>query len=133
VVFETEIGPAPIDADSLVAGCYGWRMKVTVFLILGSASLLLGGCAASLAAGAVGAVVRAADRPDAPPTQDPGPAARAACSAQAERHGTVRIIDTEYRSASRLIVWGTVEQASKRQSFECRYEGKVVGFKLRAI
>ena len=102
-------------------------------LILAAAALPLGGCAAGLAASAVGAAVRAADKPDAVPTEDPGPAARAACTAEAERHGTVSIIDTEYRSASRLIVWGTVQAAAKRQSFECRYNGKIVDFKLRAL
>ena len=98
------------------------------------ATFPLGGCAAGLAAGAVGAAVRAADKPDAPPTEDPGPAARQACTTEAEKHGTVRIIDTEYRSASRLIVWGTVEgPAQPRRSFECRYEGKIVDFKLRGV
>jgi hypothetical protein len=108
-------------------------MKPTSLLAFAILTLPLGGCVAGIAAKAVGAAVRAADRPDAPPTQDPGPAARQACTAEAERRGTVRIIDTEYRSASRLIVWGTVEAAGKRQSFECRYEGKIVAFKLRAI
>jgi hypothetical protein len=93
----------------------------------------LGGCAASLAASAVGAAVRATDRPDPVPTEDPGPAARQACTAEAERHGPVHIIDTEYRSASKLVVWGTVQGPAKRQSFECRYSGKVVSFKLRDL
>jgi hypothetical protein len=108
-------------------------MKLHSLTILFLLSLPLGGCAAGLAAGAVGAAVRAADKPDAAPTQDPGPAARLACTAEAERHGTVRIIDTEYRSAAKLIVWGTVEGPAGRRSFECRYQSKVVGFKLRAI
>ena len=102
-------------------------------VLLTTTSLPLGGCVAGLAASAVGAAVRAADKPDAPPTQDPGPAARQACTSAAERHGVVQIIDTEYRSASKLIVWGTVEAAPQRRSFECRYEGKVTAFKLRPI
>lgn len=93
----------------------------------------LGGCAPVLAAKAVGAAVRAADGPEKVPTEDPGPAARAACSAEAGTHGTVRIIDTEYRSAAKLTVWGTVEGPEGRRSFECRYEGKIAAFKLRAI
>jgi hypothetical protein len=101
--------------------------------LLMAAALPLGGCAAGLAASAVGAAVRAADRPGPVPTEDPGPAARAACAAEGERHGAVKIIDTEYRSASKLVVWGTVERNGQRRSFECRYEGKVAGFKLRAI
>jgi hypothetical protein len=107
--------------------------RLATILILAAVAAPLGGCAASLAAGAVGAAVRAADRPDAPPTVDPGPAARQACTARAEQHGTVRIIDTEYRSASRLIVWGTAGEGDQRRSFECRFEGKVVEFKLRAL
>ena len=102
--------------------------------LLTFAALPLAGCAPVLAAKAVGAAVRASDRPDAVPTEDPGPAARRACTAEAERRGNaVRIIDTEYRSAAKLIVWGTVESAGGRRSFECRFEGKIVEFKLRAI
>ncbi len=108
-------------------------MRALVLPLLLLAAPPLGGCAAGLAASAVGAAVRATDKPEAVPTEDPGPAARAACTAEAQRHGTVKIIDTEYRSAARLIVWGTVENAGQRRSFECRYDGKVVGFKLRAI
>jgi hypothetical protein len=108
-------------------------MKLFLLPIFALALVSLSGCAAGLAASAVGAAVRATDKPDTPPTEDPGPAARLACTAQAERHGTVRIIDTEYRSASKLVVWGTVEGPGGRRSFECRYQGKIVGFKLRAI
>jgi hypothetical protein len=103
------------------------------FLLLAAFAAPLGGCAASLAASAVTAAVRATDKPDAPPTEDPGPAARQACTERAQQHGAVRIIDTEYRSASRLIVWGTAGEGSQRQSFECRYEGKIVEFKLRGV
>ena len=102
-------------------------------LLLLAAALPLGGCAASLAASAVGAAGRAADKPDAVPTEDPGPAARTACTAEAAKHGEVAIIDTEYRSAARLIVWGTVQGATQRRSFECRWDGKIADFKLRDI
>jgi hypothetical protein len=108
-------------------------MRLLALPLLMVAALPLGGCVAGMAAGAVGAAVRAADGPERVPTEDPGPAARAACSAEAGKHGTVRIIDTEYRSAAKLTVWGTVEGPGGRRSFECRYEGKVAGFKLRAI
>jgi hypothetical protein len=109
-------------------------MRKPILPLLLLASLPLGGCAASIAASAVGAAVRAADKPDPVPTEDPGPAARQACTAEAQRYGvTVKIIDTEYKSASQLTVWGTVEDAKQRRSFECRYEGKVTGFKLREI
>jgi hypothetical protein len=108
-------------------------MRKALLPLLLLAAAPLGGCAAGLAASAVGAAVRAADRPGPVPTEDPGPAARAACTAEAEKHGTVRIIDTEYRSASKLTVWGTAGEDAGKRSFECRWEGKIAGFKLRAI
>jgi hypothetical protein len=107
------------------------RRPILAFLALGT--LPLGGCAASIAASAVGAAVRAADKPDKPPKEDPGPAARSACSARAAPYGTVRIIDTVYKSSAKLVVWGSVEGEGKRQSFQCRYDGKVVGFELKDV
>ncbi len=114
-------------------GKEGMRMRRSMLPLLLLGALPLGGCVAGMAAGAVGAAARAAQKPEAVPTQDPGPAARQACTERASQHGTVHIIDTEYRSAARLIVWGTVTAEGKRRSFECRYDGKVVDFKLRAI
>lgn len=108
-------------------------MKRSILPLVALAALPLGGCAASIAAGAVGAAVRAADKPDRAPAQDPGPFARQACSERAAPLGTVHIIDTVYRSPAKLTVWGTVEAAGKRRSFECRYEGQIVEFKLREI
>ncbi len=107
------------------------RRSILAFLALGA--LPLGGCAASIAASAVGVAVRAADTPDKPPREDPGPAARAACSARAAPYGTVRIIDTVYKSPAKLVVWGAVEGEGGRRSFQCRYDGKVVGFELKEI
>ncbi|HEX2765003.1 MAG TPA: hypothetical protein VHM92_14320 [Allosphingosinicella sp.] len=108
-------------------------MKSSILLSLALAALPLGGCAASIAAGAVGAAVRAADRPDRAPAVDPGPFARQACSERAAPYGGVHIIDTEYRTPAKLTVWGTVEAQGKRRSFECRYEGQITDFKLREI
>lgn len=108
-------------------------MRRSILLAFALSALPLGGCAASIAAGAVSAAVRAADKPDAPPKEDPGPAARAACSARAASYGTVRIIDTVYKSAARLVVWGAVEGDQGRQSFQCRWDGKIVGFELKAV
>jgi hypothetical protein len=110
-------------------------MKVnrSILPLLALAALPLGGCAAGLAASAVGAAVRAADRPDAPPREDPGPAARSACSARAAQYGAVKIIDTVYKSPARLVVWGSVEGEGRRQSFQCRYDGKVVGFHIKEV
>lgn len=97
------------------------------------AALPLGGCAASIAASAVGAAVRAADRPDRAPKEDPGPAARVACSARAAPYGTVKVIDVVYRSVAKVVVWGSVEAEGRKRSFQCRWDGKIVGFELKAI
>ena len=108
-------------------------MGRSILPLLALCALPLGGCAAGLAASAVGAAVRAADRPDAAPREDPGPAARSACSVRASQHGTPRIIDTVYKSPAKLVVWGSVEGEGRKRSFECRYDGKIVGFELKEI
>jgi hypothetical protein len=51
----------------------------------------------------------------------------------AAQFGEVSIIDVETRSVGKMIVWGTVQKGQQRQSFECRYDGKIAGFKLRPI
>jgi len=108
-------------------------MNRSILAVLALAALPLGGCAAGLAVSAVGAAVRAADRPDAPPKEDPGPAARAACTARAAQYGDARVIDTVYRSAAKLVVWGSVEGEGRRRSFQCRWDGKIVGFELKEV
>jgi hypothetical protein len=95
-------------------------------------ALPLGGCVASVAAGAVGAAARAAKKP-VDPNRDLGPAALEACTARAATLGEVHVIDVERRSSGNSIVWGTVTAAGKRQSFECRFDGKIEAFKLREI
>lgn len=102
-------------------------------LLLAVSTFALGGCAASIAASVVGAALRASQSgQQASASQDLGPAAAAACSARASQHGEVNIIDVERRT-DRVIVWGTVQSAQERQSFECRFDGKVSDFKLRTI
>ncbi|HEY0131134.1 MAG TPA: hypothetical protein VGB57_06995 [Allosphingosinicella sp.] len=108
-------------------------MRRSILLLLALGALPLGGCAAGLAASAVGAAVRAADRPDRAPREDPGPAARAACSARAAQYGTVRIIDTVYRSPAKLVVWGSVEGEGRKRSLQCRWDGKIVGFEVKEV
>jgi hypothetical protein len=108
-------------------------MRRSILLLLALAALPLGGCAAGLVAGAVSAAARAADRPDAPPKEDPGPAARQACTAHASQYGDVRIIDTVYKSPAKLVVWGSVEAQGRRRSFQCRFDRKVVGFELKEV
>lgn len=102
-------------------------------LLLALGALPLSGCAAGIAASAVGAAVRAADRPDKAPKEDPGPAARAACSARAAQYGTVRIIDTVYKSAAKVVVWGSAEAEGRKRSFQCRWDGKIVEFEVNAV
>jgi len=86
-----------------------------------------------MVAGAAGAAARAAtDRPEV--ADDRRPAATEACHARAATLGRVAIIDADQGAGGRVTVWGTVEDASQRRSFECRWDkGKVTGFKLRAI
>ncbi len=92
----------------------------------------LSGCAAGIAASALGAAVRSAK--GQPQGNDHlKPVAVQACSAHASQFGTVQIIDVEQRTLSKIIVWGTATSGAGRRSFECAYTTKVVGFQLRAI
>jgi hypothetical protein len=72
-----------------------------------------------------GAAARSLDRRRSP--------ARDACTARAAQLGAVHVIDIERRGPGKAIVWGTVGEGAARRSFECRYDGRIVGFKLRAI
>lgn len=108
-------------------------MRRSILLALALAALPLGGCAAGIAASAVGAAVRAADRPDRAPKEDPGPVARAACSARAAPYGTVKIIDVVYKSVAKVVVWGAVEGEGRKRSFQCRWDGKIVGFEMTEV
>lgn len=108
-------------------------MRRTALALLTAAALPLGGCAAGLAAGAVGAVARSAeDRP--PRGADLGPSAQEACRARAAQHGEVHIIDVERRQSGRVIVWGRVtDPAGTRSAFECRFDGEIERFRVRAV
>jgi hypothetical protein len=103
--------------------------------VLAAAAVPLGGCVAVMAVGAVSAVGSAAAKggPQADPNVDVGPDARAACTARAAQQGTAHVIDVEYRSAGKAIVWGTIGEGAARRAFECRWAGKIVGFTVRAI
>jgi hypothetical protein len=106
------------------------RASMLPLLLLGPA-LTLEGCAASIAASAVGAAVQAGrGRPAAVP--DLTWAAAEACGAHAVRYGEVHIIDVEQRGG-KALVWGTVGAGEAKRAFRCSYAGKVSGFKLRAI
>ncbi len=94
--------------------------------------LALRGCAASLAASAIGLAVRGAQG-EPQSNERLGPGATQACSAHAAQYGAVHIIDVEQRSTSRIVVWGTVNDGQERRSFECAYRTQITNFKLRVI
>ena len=60
------------------------------------------------------------------------PQARAACSAQAARYGTVNVIDVEQHRVDKIIVWGTVDDGQRRL-VPCDFGTKITGFTLRPI
>jgi hypothetical protein len=74
-------------------------------LAVAATAIGLGGCVAGMAASAVSMAAREARGAPAS-NAHLAPAAAAACSAQAAQHGTVKIIDVEQRSASKIVVWG---------------------------
>ncbi len=101
-------------------------------LLVAPATLLLGGCVASLAASAAGMAIRSA-QPKPQSNAHLKPAARQACTARAAQHGAVHIIDVEQRGIGKLIVWGTVDDGKERRSFQCHFTNAITDFKLRAI
>lgn len=108
-------------------------MRPFLLPLLAASGLGLGGCVAGLAASAVGAAIKAATPERPVVNEDRRAAARAACEAHAAPQGSVRIIDAEQRPDGRVTVWGTVEDERERRRFECRYDGEVSAFRLRAI
>lgn len=111
-------------------------MRGSTVALVALAALPLGGCVASLAAGAVGAVgsaVAKSGQKAVDPNIDVAPPARTACTARAAALGPVSIIDVEDRGPGKAIVWGTIGEGAGRRSFECHYAGKIVGFTVRSI
>lgn len=107
------------------------RRRLAVALVA-TAALAQGGCVAGMAASAVGMAVQEA-RGEPQGNQHLKPEAERACGAQAAQLGAVHIIDVEQRSASKLVVWGTVDDGKQKRSFECAFGTKITGFKLRPI
>jgi len=101
-------------------------------LLAAAAATVLGGCAAGIAASAVGLAARSAQGTPAS-NAHLQPQAREACSAHAAQYGTVHVIDVEQRNASRIIVWGTVTDATQRRSFQCHFRTAITNFTLRPI
>ncbi|MEO8177006.1 MAG: hypothetical protein ABI626_10155 [Sphingomicrobium sp.] len=105
--------------------------KLLRVVMLGTAPAL-GGCVAGMAASAVGMAVQSAQgQPHS--NAHLKPTAEAQCSARAAQYGTVHIIDVQQYSPSKIIVWGTVDNGTARQSFECGFGTQISGFKLRPI
>ncbi|MEO6255279.1 MAG: hypothetical protein ABIO69_00550 [Sphingomicrobium sp.] len=105
--------------------------KLLLIAILGSAPSL-GGCVAGMAASAVGMAVKSAQgQPQS--NAHLKPTAEALCSARAAQYGTVHVIDVQQYSPSKIIVWGTADNGTVRQSFECGFGTQISGFKLRPI
>ena len=106
--------------------------RIKCFLLMLTTTLGLTGCVASMAASAVGAAVSASrGRPVS--NEGARETAISQCSALAAPYGVVHVIDVEQRSVERMVVWGTTEGRSGRQSFECAFGTKVVGFKIHPI
>lgn len=106
--------------------------RIVAWSLLAGSALSLGGCAAGIAAGAVGVAVRSA-RGEPESNAHLKPKAVEACRAHASQFGAVNVIDVAQASTSRITVWGTVDDGKARRSFECGFGTKITGFKLRAI
>ncbi len=101
-------------------------------IVIAISAFGLAGCVAGMAANAV-AMAAAGARGEPQSNQHLQLGAREACTARAASYGTVRIIDVEQRSVSRMIVWGTVDDGKQRRSFECGFGTSITSFKLRPI
>lgn len=107
-------------------------MKMRAMILVTAAALPLGGCVASLAASAASMAIQSA-QPKPQSNAHLKPAAIQACTTRAAQHGAVHIIDVEQRSVGRMIVWGTVADATQRRSFQCHFTNAIADFKLREI
>lgn len=108
------------------------RAALPLSLFVIATSPTLSGCVPMMAASAVGMVARSAQ---GTPVSNEAlrPAARQACNEHAAQFGTVHIIDVVQERADRIVVWGTVEDATQKRSFQCNFGTKITGFVLRPI
>lgn len=107
------------------------RRYLALTLLAGSMAVL-SGCAATLAASASNAVVRAVQGPVRSNEGFRGSAVDE-CSARAAPYGTVHIIDVQQARVDKLIIWGTADDGKVRHSFKCGYTRKITGFTVRVI
>ena len=105
-----------------------WGFKAALL----SALLSLTGCVASMAASAVGMAVSGAQG-RAQSNEVMKPQAVKACSERASQFGAVHIIDVEQRTASKLIVWGTVDGQDARRSFQCSFGTSIFDFRIHIL
>jgi hypothetical protein len=93
---------------------------------------LLSACVAGMAASAISMAAKSGQR--APlSNQELQPQAREACTARAAQYGTAHVIDVVQDKVDRIIVWGTVESGTQRQSFQCNFGTQITAFALRPI
>src|SRR4051794_16649988 len=103
-------------------------MKRLAGLCLGVTAPLLGGCVASMAVSALGLAAQSArGRPVS--NEALQPQAREACTARAAQYGTAHVIDVEQHSIAKIIVWGTVDDGKKKQSFQCDFGARITAFR----
>ena len=103
-----------------------------IVLLTAACGLALGGCVAGMVASAAGTAIQAS-RGQPQSNEHLQPAARQACSARAAPYGAVHIIDVVQSSVNRIVVWGTVDNGQRKQSFECGFTTALAYFKLREI
>jgi hypothetical protein len=110
-------------------------MNIPLLPMALAGSIAVSGCVASIAAGAVGQAVRAAEA-SRPPFDAAGAAllATEACRTRAAGEGgAARIIDVVARSRT-VRVYGAVVSDQWRRAFECDYRnGAIARFELREV
>ena len=107
-------------------------MRFRPLFLCAALALPLCGCAAGMAASAVGLAADAAG-PGGQNSKFMQAAARQACSAQAAQSGTVQIASVTQAKDGEIVVRGNVQSSSGLQSFECSFVTTVTGFTLRPV
>lgn len=106
--------------------------RLTLLLLLASASPALSGCLPMMAVSAANIGAQAMQKQPAS-NQSLQPQAREACTEQAAQYGSVQVSFVEQHRVDQIIVWGTVDDGKQARSFECDFTTKVTGFTLHNI
>ena len=97
------------------------------------ATPILGGCVAQAALAGL-QLASTLPGPDQQSNAHLKPAAKQACAQRAAQYGALEISNVEQRRADRLVISGSVLDATqRRRAFECHFTTRSVDFKLRAI